>query len=83
LSAANIGEAAKIVAKCYGDTLLADIAPITMARLAKLKYRSRGNIDRPSIENVVKGLVRQGQWEGPIDWSKIIDDQFLPPDLKA
>jgi NitT/TauT family transport system substrate-binding protein len=54
-----------------------------MARLAKLKYWSRGNIDRPSIENVVKGLVRQGQWEGPIDWSKIIDDQFLPPDLKA
>jgi NitT/TauT family transport system substrate-binding protein len=80
---ANIGEAATIVAKRYGDTLPADIAPITMARLAKLKYWSRGNIDRPSIENVVKGLVRQGQWEGPVDWSKIVDDQFLPPDLKA
>ena len=80
---ANIEEAARITAARYGDTLPADSAVEVMQHLKTLNYWSRGNIDQASIENVVKGLVRQGQWEGPVDWDKIIDRSFLPTDLKG
>jgi len=79
---ANLDEAAKIVSKRYGDTLPPDISPGVMRHLAGLKYWSRGNIDQPSIDNVINGLIRQGQWDGPVDWDKIIDRQFLPADLQ-
>ncbi|HEV2677364.1 MAG TPA: ABC transporter substrate-binding protein [Aliidongia sp.] len=80
---ANLDEAAKITSKRYGDTLPADAATVVMRHLAGLKYWSRGNIDQPSVENVVNGLIRQGQWEGPVEWDKIIDRQFLPKDLQT
>jgi NitT/TauT family transport system substrate-binding protein len=79
----NIDEAAAITAKRYGDTLPADIAPKVMHHLAQLNYWSRGNIDLPSMQNVVNGLIRQGKWKGPVDWSKIVDRRFLPPDLQG
>ncbi len=79
---ANTDAAAKMTAKRYGDTLPIDTAPAVMRHLADIKYWSRGNIDRESLENVVKGLIRQGQWEGTVDWSKIVDPGFLPADLQ-
>ena len=79
---ANTDAAAEITAKRYGDTLPANIAPAVMRHLADIKYWSRGNIDQASLENVVKGLIEQGQWEGTVQWNKIIDKSYLPADLQ-
>jgi NitT/TauT family transport system substrate-binding protein len=80
---ANIEEAARITSKRYGDTLPADVAPIAMKRMAGIGYWSRGNIDPVGLNTVVKALERQGEWQGPADWEKIVDRSFLPDDLKA
>jgi len=80
---ANIDEAARITSKRYGDTLPADVAPIAMKRMAGIGYWSRGNIDTLGLNTVVKALERQGEWQGPADWEKIVDRSFLPADLKT
>lgn len=80
---ANIDEAAKIVSKRYGNTLPIDVAPTVMKRMAEIEYWSRGNIEMESLETVVEGLRRQGEWSGPVDWAKMIDRSFLPPDLQG
>lgn len=80
---ANIDEAAKIVSKRYGATLPIEAAPAVIRRMAEIKYWSPGNIELESLETVVEGLRRQGDWDGPVDWSKVIDKSYLPADLQA
>ena len=80
---ANLDESAKIVSKRFGATLPIEVAPAVMHRMAAIKYWSPGNIEIESLETVVEGLRRQGEWEGAADWSKIIDKSYLPADLQA
>lgn len=80
---ANVDEAAKIVSKVYGTTLPIEAAPEVMRRMAGIKYWSPGNIEMESLETVVEGLRRQGEWSGPVDWDKVVDRSFLPKDLQS
>ena len=54
-----------------------------MKSMAQINYWSRGQIEMEAFETVRKGLEMQGQWQGPVDWDKIIDRSFLPKDLQG
>lgn len=79
----NTDAAAAMVSKRYGDVLPADVAPVAMKSMAQINYWSRGQIEMEAFETVRKGLEMQGQWQGPVDWDKIIDRSFLPKDLQG
>ncbi|NUB16116.1 ABC transporter substrate-binding protein [Azospirillum brasilense] len=78
----NPEEAAKMVAKRYGDTLPVDVATTSMKRMAAIKYWSQGDFDMDGLNIWVKGMERMGEWSGSVDWSKVLDDSFLAADLR-
>lgn len=78
----NPEEAAKMVAKRYGDTLPVDVATASMKRMAAIKYWSQGDFDMDALNIWVKGMERMGEWSGPVDWSKVLDSSFLAADLR-
>lgn len=78
----NPEEAAKMVAKRYGDTLPVEVATTSMKRMAAIKYWSQGDFDMDGLNIWVKGMERMGEWSGPVDWSKVLDSSFLAADLR-
>jgi NitT/TauT family transport system substrate-binding protein len=44
---------------------------------------SPGNFDRAELDRVVDGLRLIGEVTGDVDWSKLIDQSFLPADLQS
>ena len=44
---------------------------------------SRGGFDRKALEKMSEGLQLVGDVDQPIDWNKVIDQQFLPKDQQA
>ena len=77
----NPEEAAKMVAKRYGDTLPVEVATTSMKRMAAIKYWSQGDFEMDGLNIWVKGMERMGEWSGPVDWSKVLDGSFLAADL--
>ena len=52
--------------------------------LGKGVYWSRGEFDYEGMEVMLKGLhLVKAIPEGPFDWSKVIDESFLPADLRS
>jgi NitT/TauT family transport system substrate-binding protein len=43
---------------------------------------SRGGFDKAALEKMSDGLQLVGDAKAPIDWSKVIDQQYLPKDLQ-
>jgi len=78
----NPEEAAKMVSKRYGDTLPVEVATTSMKRMAAIKYWSQGDFDMDALNIWVKGMERMGEWSGPVDWSKVLDDSLLAADLR-
>ena len=76
-------KAAKLIAKAYGKKVSEEVAIIAVKNMIKINYWGRGKFDLPALEAMLDGLRSQGSWEGPIDWSKILDDSFLPDDQKG
>ncbi len=76
-------EAAKLIAKAYGEKLSEEVAISAVQRMVEINYWGRGDFDMPGMEAMLQGLRDQGAWEGPIDWDAVIDDSFLPEDLQA
>lgn len=51
---------------------------------AKGTYWSRGEFDYEGMEFMLKGLqLVKAIPEGPFDWSKVIDESYLPDDLRS
>ena len=74
-------EAAEIVAKMYnGDPAL---YKTVFKHFNEIHYWSEGKLDLESMNRMVEGLQIVGKQKGPVDWSKLIDPQFLPPDLRS
>lgn len=46
-------------------------------------YFSRGELDYPAMENVVDAQKQTGALTNVVDWTKIVDDSFLTPDMKT
>ena len=76
-------EAAKLVAKAYGEKLTEEVAINAVQRMVEINYWGRGGFDMDGLNAMLDSLRDQGAWEGPIDWSAVLDDSFLPEDQQA
>ena len=75
--------AAKLVARAYGDKVPEEVAINAVKNMVEINYWGRGKFDMPALDAMLEGLRAQGSWEGPIDWSDVIDESFLPDDQKS
>jgi NitT/TauT family transport system substrate-binding protein len=76
-------EAASLMSKRYGEqNLPVEVAARAVKNLQQINYWSRGTIDREGLSFWVQTMKEQGEWEGDADWSKMIDDGFLPANLR-
>lgn len=77
---ANPAEAAAILQKSWNfDPAVAKVA---VDNMIGPKMWSLGDFDRAELERTVEGLRLIGEVKGDIDWSKLIDQSFLPADLQ-
>ncbi len=80
-SMAHPDEAAEITARAYnGDPAL---YKTVFKRFVAINYWSEGKLDRDSMDRMVEGLQIVGKQKGPVDWSSVMDPQFLPSDLRS
>ena len=78
---AHPDESAEITARAYnGDPAL---YKTVFKRFIAIHYWSEGKFDRAAMDRMVEGLQIVGKQKGPVDWSKVIDPQFLPSDLRS
>ena len=81
---ANPDESAKILAKEYKITEAQAKAAIQDVLAAGGTYWSPGDFDYEGMNTMLKGLQLVKAVEaGPFDWSKIVDDSYLPDQLKG
>lgn len=72
---ANPAKSAETIAKMYD--LPPPIARVSIDNLLAMDYWSRGELDLPSMDKMVQGLRIVGEITGAVDWSKIVDQQFI------
>ncbi len=78
---AHPDESAEITARAFnGDPAL---YKKVFQRFVAIHYWSAGQLDRASMDRMVEGLQIVGKQKGPVDWSKVTDPEFLPPDLRS
>jgi len=77
---ANPDKAVPICAEYMGidEALAARILPKFIA----WKYWSPGSFEKAGLDANIKGLHLIGAVQGTVDWSKYIDQRFLPEDLR-
>jgi NitT/TauT family transport system substrate-binding protein len=77
---AHPDEAADITAKAYnGDPVL---YRKVFQHMIAMHYWVEGSFDYQGMNRMMDGLRILGQIKGDVDWSKMVDTSFLPPDLK-
>jgi NitT/TauT family transport system substrate-binding protein len=78
---ANRAEAAAIYAEVWQtDRAQADrIIP----KYFEMRHWSRGDFDRQGLDAIARGLLLVGELDRPVDWKAIIDQSFLPEDLRT
>jgi NitT/TauT family transport system substrate-binding protein len=80
----NPDESAKIMAKEYKITEAEAIAAIADVAAGGGVYWSPGDFDYEGMATMLKGLQLVKAVEpGPFEWSKIVDDSYLPAILKG
>jgi NitT/TauT family transport system substrate-binding protein len=83
---ANPDESAEIIAKAYN--LSSDVAKSAVKNLlgshekSGVKYWSSGEINLKAMNEMMRAQKIVGALKDDPDWSKIIDESFLPDDLK-
>lgn len=77
----NPEEAGRIFAEAY--ELPRELGVRAVKNMVEVGYWSRGEIDTRALDAMVEGLRIIGEVEGPVDWSRLVDRSFLPPDLQA
>lgn len=75
-------EAADITAKAYSNPNLA-VFRSHIQQLLKDNYWSDGRFDYEGMNHMLEGLQITGQLKGEVDWSKFVDQSYLPADLRA
>jgi len=53
-----------------------------MHNLFAANYWSRGDFNMKALDVLVSGMGMTGALKGPVDFAKLIDKSFLPPDLR-
>ena len=80
---ANPDEAAAIMAKEYKIEPADAKAAIADILAVKGAYWSAGDFDYEGMEAMLRGLQLVKAIEpGPFDWSKVVDESYLPEDLR-
>ncbi len=78
---AHRAETAKIYAEVWG------VDPANAEKLLPKYYDwghwSHGEFSREGLRAVVDGMMSVGELQAPFDWSKVIDQSFLDPDLRT
>jgi NitT/TauT family transport system substrate-binding protein len=74
-------DAAKLIVKEFGDTIPLDVMTRAIKHAVELHFWSRGEIDLEGLEAVATVMIRQGELKQNVDWTKMIDQSYLPPDL--
>jgi NitT/TauT family transport system substrate-binding protein len=74
-------DAAEIVAKIYNidPALTREI----FRHFVAIGYWSEGALDYAAMDPIADGLRMVGKLKSPIDWQKLAETSFLPPDLQA
>jgi NitT/TauT family transport system substrate-binding protein len=81
---AQPAEAAPIMAREYKVAPEQAKSAIDNVLAAKGVYWSRGEFDYEGMEVMLKGLqLVKAIPDGPFDWKKVIDESFLPADLRS
>jgi NitT/TauT family transport system substrate-binding protein len=75
-------EAADILAKAYNNPD-ATLFRVHMKDLVAIDYWSDGKFDYDGMNHMIEGLQITGQLKEAPDWSKMVDNAFLPADLRA
>lgn len=60
-----------------------DIMRQSIAMEQKFHLVSEGNIDRQQLQLIADGLMLVGEIKEPVNWDDLIDESFLPDDLKS
>ena len=79
---ANGDEAGTLMSKRFPSVMSVDVAQSAIKNMQKVKYWSRGDIDVAGLNFWVKAMREQGEWKDNADWSKMIDQSFLPSELR-
>lgn len=80
----NNDEAATLMSKRFGEqTLPVEVAKLAVKNMAGIQYWSRGEIDLEGLEFWLETMRQQGEWEGDADWASIINQSFLPEQLRT
>lgn len=80
----NPEESARILAREYKIEESAARSSIASILAVKGEYWSPGHFDMEGMNEMLKGLVLVKAIEpGPFDWSKVLDESFLPPDQRS
>lgn len=77
---ANPGETAAILHKMWNFEPA--VAKAAVDNMIEPKMWSLGDFDRTELDRTVEGLRLIGEVKGEVDWSKLIDQSFLPADLQ-
>ncbi len=79
---AHPDEAADMTARAYNNPDAA-LFRTHMRELVADDYWSDGRLDYEGMNHMVEGLQITGQLKGAVDWSRMVDTSYLPPDLHA
>jgi len=84
---ANPAEASKIIAKVYnldaGVTEKVVRALLESEKKGGVPYWGPGDLRIDTMNNMIRAQKLVGAVKGDVDWSKLIDESFLPDDLKS
>ncbi|MBI3708095.1 MAG: ABC transporter substrate-binding protein [Proteobacteria bacterium] len=84
---ANLKESSAIIAKAYN--LDVSVAETTVRNLLEsekkggLPYWGPGDLRIDTMDNMIRAQKLVGAMQGDADWSKLVDETFLPDDLKS
>lgn len=78
---AHPDEAGAIFAKAY--KLPEALGKAAVRNMVEVRYWSEGKLDREAMDAMVRGLAVIGEIEGKVDWSTIVDESFLPAELRS
>jgi NitT/TauT family transport system substrate-binding protein len=83
----NTKESAAIIAKAYN--LEPAVAESTLRNLLAsekrggVPYWGPGDLRIDTMNNMIRAQKLVGALQGDVDWSKLVDESFLPNDLKS
>jgi len=73
--------AAKILVGHY--TIAEKVATASIANMAAAKTWSDGRFERAALDRMAEGLRLIGELKGTMDWSTLVDEKYLSPELRG